>query len=223
MSNLNSFAVRDTFYDTGSAFKLPAAFTTTSVTETAFLLSNTQPAVLTIPTGLAIAGSGNNDSPSGNSSITGVTSRLQNLRGNYARPYFTAQQFDGRPFRICAQGYVSGGGTTLTSVTAAIGLYIGTSATLGSDTKIAAPGAFVVGNVNGDWMFEGRFIWDSVSQTVNGSYFFQGLNSTPSTCVLATQQTAITIGGLNFLFSWSFATSSTSNTIGLKSCFFDVV
>lgn len=225
MANLNSFNVRDKFYDSGSAFKSAAAATTTSVTETAFMLAspNTGPVLLSIPPGTAVAGSGSNDSPSGNSSITGVTSRLQNARGNFERPYFNAFQFDGRPFRIKAHGYVSGGGTTLTSVTAAIALYLGSSATLGSDTKIAAPTAFNIGNVNGNWFFDAQLLWDSTSQTLNGSYAFNGNNTQNITNVLITQQTAITLTSLNFVLSYSFATSSTSNAIGLTSAFIDIV
>jgi hypothetical protein len=222
MSNLNSFSVRDTFYGTGSAFKLPAAFTTTTTTETAFLLSNTAVAAISIPTGTAIAGSTANDSPSGNAASLGITSRLQNIRGNNQRPYFTADQFDGRPFRIKASGYVSGGGTTLTSVTAALALYLGSSATLGSDTAIAKPTAFNIGNNQGNWYFDAKLLWDSTSQTLSGAYQFNGNNVQNITNVLITQQTSIALTSLSFVMSYSFATSSTSNTISLRSLYFDM-
>lgn len=222
MAFLQKFSTRDQFYDTNSAFKLAATATTTTTSETIFLLANTQPAVLTIPTGTAIVGSVANDSASGSSSITGYTSRQQNIQGNNQRPYFTATQFDGRPFRIRASGYVSGGGTTLTSVTAAISLLLGSSATVGSDTKIAAPTAFNIGNNQGNWYLEARCLWDSVSQTLNGTYSFNGNNVQNITNTLLTQQTSITIASLNFVLSYTFATSSTANTVGLKTlCFIE--
>jgi hypothetical protein len=224
MSNpFTSFNVRDQFYDTGSAFKLPANFTTTTTSETIFLLSTGFPAIVSIPTGTAIAGSGGNDSPSGTAALVGVQNGIRVLQGNNNRPYFNAAQFDGRPFRVRAQGYVSGGGTTLTSTTAAIKLYLGSSATVTSNTTIAAPTAFSVGNVNGNWFFDGIFLWDSVSSTLNGSYMFNGNNNQNITNVLITQQTGLSLSSLSFLLTYTFATSSTANAIGLRSIYGELV
>lgn len=71
-----------------------------------------------------------------------------------------------RPIKIRAWGRVTGG--TTTNFTAQI--YMGSSATIGSNTSIATSGARAVNAVSGNWLLECRGIWDDTSDKFQGVF-----------------------------------------------------
>ena len=215
--NANTFKSFSQSYPSGHPFALPANFTTTSSTETAFLLSNGQPAVISVPTGTEILGSQTQFSPNANPALLRESGRSAAWFGEN-RPFFNSGSFNNRPFVLRAEGFISGGGTTLTSISASINIYaaLTQASTVTSGTKIANVAITGgIGGTNANWMLEIPLMWDTTSQQLNGQkYGFVG-----SLLTLAgagtTAVTSLALTSLNFGLTWTFATTSTSNTIGL--------
>lgn len=215
--NSNTFKSFSQSYPSGHPFALPANFTTTSSTETQFLLSNGQPAVISVPTGTEILGSQTPLDPNANAALTRESGRAAAWFGEN-RPFFNSGSFSNRPFCLRAIGYISGGGTTLTSISASVAVYaaLTQASTVTSGTKIANVAVTGgVGAATANWMIEIPLMWDATSQQLDGQqYGFVG-----SLLTLAgaktTAVTSLALTSLNFGLTWVFATTSTSNTIGL--------
>lgn len=215
--NSNTFKSLSASYPSGHPFILPAAFTTTTTTETAFLLGNSTPAVVSLPTGTEIMGAQTPLSPNANASQTGdnVASWLSECR-----PFFNTGSFDNRPFKLRASGIIVGGLTTLTLVSASINIYaaLTQATTVTSGTKIA--NVAITGGVGGasaNWMLELTMQWDSVSQILAGSRsgFVSSLLTSGSVGTNLTAVTSLALTSINFGFTYVFATSSTANKVGL--------
>jgi len=212
--NSNTIKSFSQSYPTGSAFALPASFTTTSSTETAFLLSNGSPAIITLPQGTEILGSQSPMDPNANQSKVFGSGRSAAWAGETA-PYFNASSFNGRPFRVRASGVVTGGGTTATSIAATIAVYAGNITTVTSGTKFAtlSSGA-TLGNVSAHWAYEGTYLWDSLSSTLTAvglqilSFGTAQTAATTTTVVASANLTSCAVG-----LTWTFATTSTSNAV----------
>lgn len=215
--NANTFKCFSQLYPSGSPFSLPANFTTTSSTETAFLLTNGQPAVVSVPTGTEILGAQAPLDPNANQAISRESGRAAAWFGEN-RPFFNSSSFNNQPFCLRAIGYVSGGGTTLTSISASINIYanLTQATTVTSGTKIA--NVAITGGVGGtaaNWMIELPMLWDSTSQVLDGQQFgFVGSLLTLAGAKI-TSVTSVALTSLSFGITWTFATTSTSNTIGL--------
>jgi hypothetical protein len=215
--NYDTFASFSSAYPSGHPFALPAAITTTSVTETAFLLANGNQAVISVPTGKEILGSGTPFDPNANSAYGVEGGRAGKWMGE-TRPYFNSNSFNNRAFRLRAFGYISGGGTTLTSVSASINIYAALTqvTTVTSGTKITNLGITGgLGNVGANWMVELNMLWDSVSQQLNGQRSLYVGNLVTASGAALTAVGSLAQTSLNFGLTWIFATSSTANAIGL--------
>lgn len=218
--NSNTFKSFSAAYPSGHAFALPAAITTTTSSETAFLLSNGLQAVITVPKGNEILGSQTPFDPNANTAKTSGSGRSAMWMGETA-PYFNASSFNNRPFRLRAFGYISGGGTTLTSTSASVTFYgaVTNTATVTSGTAMATF-AFTggVGAANANWMIDCSLLWDSVTGIIGGTKSFSangtGIAITSAGAALTTAA-ATNVTSLAFGLTWVFATTSTSNTIGL--------
>lgn len=223
--NANTLSLFSNAYVSGNPFALPASFTTTSATETQFLLANGQPAILGIPVGNEKQGSFTPRNPFANAALLGSRRPTGRWTGEL-NPIFTSESFNNRPFKLRAVGQITGGGTTLTSVAAVLKAYVGSSTTVTSGTAFASSVATGssntnVGAITANWMLEAELLWDSVSQTVNGTYSWAIGNTyaTSTTGVPVKAITAITsltsVTNLVFGLTWTFATTSTSNAISL--------
>lgn len=207
MSNLNTI----TAIAGGTSRGQIPTLTLASTTETAFSVNTdagTAVAVLTIPVG----NSGNSLVGSGTTVEFNVTPAIS--AGSYGRkvgvgtepPFFSATTFDaGRPFKI----RIAGTATVATQLgnTVAINLYQGTSATLASDTKIAALTAGGTSGATHPFLLEATVQWDSTGQTLGG--FFSGVNQNSVTAVTALSNAASVTqaSSLTFVASAVFASA----------------
>lgn len=220
--NSDSFAVLRTDFPTGHPFQT-APLVLTSTTETAFLLGNGNVASIGVPSQTAIVGSATPLDPNSNSTFSiDNLGGMSDRRGLAGRPYFTSSSFDGRSFRVRAQGKFTAV-TTATAPAFNIKLYVGTSATLGSDTVIFTPTARTLAvstTVNGNFILEGTFLWDSVTQKVNGEVWAQfadnGAAATYTTRAASAGVSAAAYTNLNFVLSAVYGTNApTSSTTTL--------
>jgi hypothetical protein len=219
--NSDTFACFSSLYPTGHPFALPASITTTTTTETAFLLANGNPAVINLPTGKEILGSQTPFSPNANATYAAESGRAGKWLGE-TRPFFNSSSFNNRPFRLRASGFIAGGGTTLTSIAASINVYasLTTATVVTSGTKIAGVAITGgIGNTSANWMVEMILQWDSVSQILSGfrNTFVGNLLTAgnQSGLTLTNSISGITLTSINFGATWVFATTSTANTVGL--------
>lgn len=151
----------------------PAALSLASTTETAFSFANTTgPALVSIPLQGAILGSSTPFDPNANQSILGGNlGRPGGYRGS--APFFSSGSFDGRPFQLrCAVKTTVTTGATAGGASLAIKLYMGNSATIGSDTLLFAPTAINVPinqtNVTVSSIIELTLMWDAGTQKIFG-------------------------------------------------------
>jgi|SRR5882762_3322493 len=196
------------------------------ITETIFSVktdTGIRPAVIAVPLQNAVVGSSASLQSATNSAI--LVPRLgsaSTINGNNA-PYYDSGSFDGSPFFLRASG-------TFTSGVAAndlkIGLYLGSSATIGSDTAISSVstgtgGAF--GVVSGHFLIEAYLLWDSTTARLDGT--ISGFIATvgglpipfPSTQpVYTTQVTAATPANLQFVLSGKWNATNANNVIQIK-------
>lgn len=192
------------------------ALTLASVTETAFLMgtdTGTTVALLTIPVGGSLVGSGSpvefNQNPAISSQSFG-----RKVSVGTEMPYFSSKTFDsGRPFKIRVIGTATI--NTGTSNTVAINLYQGTSATLGSDSKVAALTAGGATNTSVNFMLETVIQWDSTSQTLGGWYTGQCGNTLTAAHALTSAVSVTSTAGLTFIISGVFA-STGGGTINIS-------
>lgn len=217
--NSDTFASFSAAYPSGHPFALPAAFTTTSATETQFLLTNGQPAVIAVPQGNEILGAQTPFSPNANSVYSAESGRAGKWLGE-TRPFFNSGSFNNRAFRLRAEGFIAGGGTTLTSISATIAIYaaLTQASTVTSGTKIASVAITGgIGNAKANWIIDSTMLWDSVSQLLNGTrnVMFGVPGLVTAAGAANTTVASLALSSLNFGLTWIFATTSTSNTVGL--------
>lgn len=173
--NSDSFAVVGAGFPATHPFNVANLSTSIGLTETAFSFTTTTgPAIVSVPLQTDIRGaSAPFDVNANNALSVDQFGRASGYR-NVGRPWFTSQAFDGRGFRLRAMGKASftaaGGGAT----TIAVNLYQGTSATLGSDTKIAGPTALSVAATKValvNFVVEATMMWDAATQVIFGEFW----------------------------------------------------
>jgi hypothetical protein len=217
--NSDSFFVLRSDYPTGHPF-LTAPLSLASTTETAFLLANGQPATMGIIPQNAILGSSTGLNPNANAAISMDELGGSGYRGMRGRPYFSSGTFDGRAMRVRAQiKYTAIVGASAPALN--FKLYVGTSATLASDTVLFTPGPRTLATaqtVNGNGILEATLLWDSVSQKLSGEAWAQ-ISDTGNTTPTYTARAALTTvtvaayTGLQFVVSTIYGTNApTSST-----------
>ena len=228
MANQNTIACYTNFAASPSGTKRgvlqPLAVTTT--VETVFTVgtdtANTYvPAVLSIPLETAILGSGNGATVGSNPALlVNQFGAYASIPNNLGRPYFTSDSFNGRAFKVRAQG-------TFTSGVAAndlqIGLYLGSSATVGSDHNLTVidtgtSGAF--GAVSGHFLLETVLIWDVTTGYVdglisNGIIGVAGNAGVLGTQAAVTQVAAAAASNLQFVVTGKWNASNSGNKLSL--------
>lgn len=133
---------------------------------------------------------------------------------------------DGHPFVVRLAGKV----TTGASSTLVVNLYqvpgaivsAGTSATLSNDHVVVTNAASAaIATTSNNFLVEAQFMWDSVSQKLNGNVLFAliaGANVAPNsgtagTGVVTTALTTVTAADLNFIPSFTFGTANAANSV----------
>jgi hypothetical protein len=192
-------------------------------TETAFSLNTdtgTAVAALTVPASTGVVGAQTPFDPSANPAITQASGRQYGPILGSDRPY--APILDGGlPFTIRVAGtYTSG--VAANSIT--IGLYLGTSATLGSDhviTKALTSGAAAFGVLSGNFLLEVTCVWDSTSGYVTSfvSSAIIGAAGTASiyvSPVAGTEVAAAAVANLSFIPSATWGVSNAGNLVQIN-------
>jgi hypothetical protein len=218
--NTDTFASFSASYPSGHPFNLPASITTTSATETAFLLGNGTQAIIKVPVGTEILGSQTPFSPNANTGYSAESGRPVAKWLGESRPFFNTSSFNNRGFRLRAFGYIAGGLTTLTLISATINIYaaLTTATVVTSGTKISS--VAITGGVGGataNWLMTCEMMWDSVSQQLNGSRsgFVGSLLTSSSVAGALTSVASLALTSLTFGVTWLFGTTSTANAVGL--------
>lgn len=113
-------------------------------------------------------------------------------------PFFSPATFDGgRPFKIRFSGtYTLNAGA---ANTAGINLYLGTSATLGSDTQIATLTAGGTPSTSGQFYLEALILWDSTTGKISGTFKGSIGNTFTAEAALSASATAATSAALSFI------------------------
>ena len=228
MANQNTIAVFTNFAASPSGTKRgvlqPLAVTTT--VETVFTVGTDTaatyvPAVLSIPLQTAIQGSQNGTVVGSNPALlVPAYGAYSQIPSNLGCPYFTSDSFNGRAFKVRAQGTFTSGVATNDLQ---IKLYLGSSATVGSDLAIASvttgtSGAF--GAVSGHFLLEAILLWDITSGKVdgiieNGVIGSSGNSATFSTPTATTQVAAAAASNLQFVVSGKWNASNSGNILTL--------
>lgn len=128
--------------------------------------------------------------------------------------------FDGgRPFIVRLRGTAKGGSTT----TLQFKLYLGTSATVGSDALVATyTAAALVPAAGGNFDVSATLQWDSTSQQVNGTFGGQTNGTVTATTQLATAPTAVaSVSALQFVASAKFGTANATNVVSVTEFIID--
>ncbi len=216
--NFNTFACFRSDYPTGHPFQI-ATLTLASTTETAVSFSNTNAAIIAVPSQTAIVGSATPLSGNANAALLAdVGGAMSDRRGLASRPYFNSTSFDlDRPFtfRICGQGAaVTGAGNTLT-----LQVYQGTSTSVvgTAGNVVATTGAVAMATTHPfGFLMEVHMGWDVVSQALYGTYqgavLYNSVTQTTIARTALTHNTAVTTyAGLSFLVTatWGNAAGGT--------------
>lgn len=202
--------------------KIPA-LTVATTTETAFSVTTdtgTTVAVLSLPLQTGVVGSSNPQGVNGNPAILGGAFGAQQGPA-YAqnRPYFNSDSFNGLPFRVRLSGKFTSGVATNDLK---ISLYLGNSATLGSDSVISAAlttgtsGNF--GAVSGHFSVSYLLTWDSTTGKVDGVLedgFISpsGVATTAIATTAATQAAAAAASNLQFVATAKWNAANAANTV----------
>lgn len=209
-------------YVGGSIAGQIAQLSLAATTETAFKLtaaSGTPTAFLTIPVNTGIYGSASVIDASSNQSFLGDGGGSPGGRTRGQGAPFATNFDNDRPFKVRVSGYGNAGANAAQSVI--VNLYQGTSATLGSDTKIATTGAALATVAGGaySYIIEATCQWDSTLQLLTG-YFTACINFASKAgsqfttqAILSNYATVTTAAGLSFLASVTMgnAAASTAN------------
>ena len=192
-----------------------------STTETAFSVATdtgTTVAVLTVPTGVTpvltglpagsgvLVGSGSPMEFNLNRAISGqgIGRKGMGVGIGTPAPFYSPTTFDmGRAFRvrIVGQCAINAGASN----TVALNLYVGTSATLASDTKVAALGAGGTPSTSVNFVLETFLQWDSTTLTLGGYYQGQCGNTFTAQHALSNAASVTSAAGLTFVASAVFA------------------
>lgn len=220
--NSDTFVCLRSDFPAGHPFQT-APLALASTTETAFLLSNTNVAAVAIPSQTAILGSSTPLNPNANSAlIADVYGMAGDERGLVQRPYFTSTSFDGRAFRVRAQIKFTCV-TTGSAPALNFKMYVGSSATLGSDTVYFTPTARTLATsqtINGNAIIEATMQWDSATQKVTGEAWAEiNDNQSAGTYTARAAITPVAVAaytGLSFVMSAVYGTNaptSSTNTL----------
>jgi hypothetical protein len=182
-------------------------------------------AIINLPTGTEILGSQTEFSPNANAALSRESGRAAAWFSEN-RPFFNSSSFNDRAFKVRATGWISGGGTTTTSIAGTISLYVNqtnvTTVTSGTKTATVASGA-ILGAARANWYIEQTFVWDSTSLILQpvGNYMAQCGSAYTATTAAAITSVALT--QLSAGITWTSATTASSNAVQMVELSLEVV
>lgn len=204
----------------------PAALSLTTTTETVMSFANTTgPAIVSIPSQTAVVGSFTPNDPNVNPAILGPNLGRPGAGSRGAAPYFSTGSFDGRGFILTAmykfQVVSAAGGASVWTPK----IYVGTSATVGSDSALFAPTGISVPlshTANGSALVQMNLIWDATSGLLAGEGFaiVQAFDVTAAGAITpvytarasVTSVAAAAVANLSFLTSIKVATTAPTSS-----------
>jgi hypothetical protein len=140
-------------------------------------------------------------------------------------PDIVGSIYDGHPFIVSLVGKATTGGAItflpkIYQVPASI-IAAGTQATVANDHVTVALAATSISTATQNFIVEAQFLWDSTSKILNGQVIGAQINGvniaansgTAGTMVATTQITAVGIGDLNFMPSFTFGTANAGNIV----------
>jgi len=121
--------------------------------------------------------------------------------------------WDGHPFRVRFSGVATVGATA----TFQPEIYLGNSATIGSNVQLTAPAVVsITGPGSAHFYVDALLLWDSSSLAVTGSYSsLIGATFTSAVAVTAAGS-AIAMTGLVFTATVNFSVANAANTVTIK-------
>jgi hypothetical protein len=226
MANQNTISVFSNFNPStsGSLRGILQPLAVTTAVETVFTVGTDTvgsyvPAVLSIPLQSAILGSANGSVVGSNPAVlVGQYGAYSNIPNNLGRPYFSSDSFNGRAFKVRAQGIFTSG---VASNDLQIGLYLGSSGTVASNhaiTNINTGTAGAFGAVSGHFLLEAVLQWDVTSGKVdgileNGIIGASGVAGTFATPAALTQTSAAAASNLQFVLTGKWNASNAGNKL----------
>lgn len=220
MSNFNSAAGVALV---GSGRNMFSAQTVASASET-ILQVNTDSGTpvnfyLTAPSGGSIRGSRTGLDYNGNPAVVQRGPYISGLPSGETNDEFNSSSWDGHLMKVRVVGIGNAGANAAQSVQ--INLYQGSSATVGSNTKVGTTGTALATVAGGAFNFyvEGTYMWDSVSQILSGSYTsniaFAATSQFTTTTKVAASVTSVALAGLVFNATVLLGNAA-SSTVTLK-------
>lgn len=201
-----------------------AAQAATTTVDTVFLVNTdtgTAPAVLSLPISTAIVGSSTPLNPNSNPALIANTGYLYGQPRGQNAPYFNSTSFNGQPFNVRING-------TFTSAVAAndlkISLWLGSSATTGSDSIVSA--ALTTGTsanfgaVSGHFSASFKLQWDVTTGKLGGvieSSFIEpsAVAATVVGGTAVTETSAAAVSNIQFVASAKWNASNAGNTVNI--------
>lgn len=119
---------------------------------------------------------------------------------------------DGHPIAVRISGKV----TTGASSTFLPSIYLGTSATLASNTTLGVGVASsAIATTTANFVIEAVFIWDSVSTKLNGYYtqIVNGVVGNAGALTATTPTTVASLSSMNFIPTFTFGTANSANSV----------
>lgn len=112
---------------------------------------------------------------------------------------------DGHPFKVRVSGkFNTGAASTFTPA-----IFLGTPTAVATSVASLASAA-VTGASN--FTIEATFIWDSVSQSLDG-FFYQSVNGAVPVLTVTTKTAVTSAAGLSFVPQFTFGTANAANTV----------
>ena len=228
MANQNTISVYSNFNPStsGSLRGVLQPLAVTTAVETVFTVGTDTagtyvPAVLSIPLQSANLGSANGSVVGSNPAVlVGQYGAYSNIPNNLGRPYFSSDSFNGRAFKVRAQGIFTSG---VASNDLQIALYQGSSGTVASDhlvTSITTGTAANFGAVSGHFLLEALLIWDVTSGKIdgileNGVIAPSAVTPTFTTPAYITQVAAAAASNIQFVLTGKWNASNAGNKLTL--------
>lgn len=202
MSNLNSIAGNAV---SGSLRNQFPTQTVATVTETILQVGTDGTAVnyfLTAPSGGQILGAQAGLDYNANPAVTDRSNYITRLPNGESNDQFSSSSWDGRVMKVRVAGIGNAGANGAQSVQ--VNLYLGSSATVGSNTKMGTTGTGLAAVAGGafNYYIEGTYMWDATSGIFSGSYTaniaFAATSQIVAPTKVAASATSVTAAGLVF-------------------------
>jgi len=219
MANTNSLVGFAQSGTTRNSFPTQTVATATETILTLNTDAGTAGFYLTLPTGGQVYGATTGLDVNANPAITDRSNYIYGLPSGESNDQFNSSSWDGRLFKVRVVGIGNAGANA--GQTLQVNLYQGSSATVGSNTKIGTTGTGLAAVAGGAFSFyiEGTYLWDATSQILSGSYSslisFAATSQFTTTTKVTASVTSVTAANLVFNATLALGNGA-SSTITLR-------